>query len=133
MLYVLTFCFLMMRSSIEVDLLKRIKEIEERPFGISSHIADSQIFKWLFEFGRLQDKQESLCKIFRSKFLDDNDIANLLLEYPEYTIAMVAKAKEKEDFFNKMYALREARYRENSEFDKLCESMRFDIVNDKQE
>lgn len=89
--------------------------------------------KWMFEFGRLQDKQESLNKIFRSEFLDDNNIVNLLLEYPEYTIAMVAKAKEKDDFVNKMYALRENRYRENSEFDKLCESMKSDMVNEKYE
>lgn len=84
--------------------------------------------KWLFEFGRLQDKQESLNKIFRSEFLDDSEIVNLLLKYPEYTIAMVAKAKEKDDFVNKMDALRETKHKENQEFGELCESIKSNTI-----
>lgn len=79
--------------------------------------------KWLFENGRLQDKQESLNKIFRSEFLDDNDIVNLLLQYADYTIAMVMKSKDNGDFVNKLKALKTTKYKDNANFEKLYDAI----------
>ncbi len=79
--------------------------------------------KWLFEFGCLQDKTESLNKILRSEFLDDNDIVDLVLQYSDYVVAMVKKSKDNGDFVNKLDALRNTRYKNNAEFEKLCDAI----------
>ena len=80
--------------------------------------------KWLFEYGRLQDKQESLNKILRSEFLDDNEIVALILKYPDYAIAMVMKSKDNSDFVNKLIALRDTKYKNDTEFGKICDAIK---------
>ena len=80
--------------------------------------------KWLFEYGRLQDKQESLNKILRSEFLDDNEIVALILKYPDYAIAMVMKSKDNSDFVNKLIALRDTKYKNDIEFGKICDAIK---------
>jgi len=80
--------------------------------------------KWLFEFGRLQDKQESLNKIFRSEFLDDNDVVTLLLQYKDATIGMVLKSKDNVDFINKIDALQKTKYKDNEEFVSLYDAIK---------
>ncbi|MBQ0075248.1 MAG: hypothetical protein KBT34_13785 [Prevotella sp.] len=79
--------------------------------------------KWLFEFGRLQDKQESLNKIFRSEFLDDNDVVTLLLQYKDSTIGMVVKSRDNIDFINKIDALHKTKYKDNEEFVSLYNAL----------
>ncbi len=80
--------------------------------------------KWLFEYGCLQDKQDSLNKILRSEFLDDNDIVNLILQYPENVIAIVNVSKDNSDFVNKLIALQNTKYKDNANFEKLCEAIK---------
>ena len=80
--------------------------------------------KWLFEYGLLQDKQESLNKILRSEFLDDNEIVALILKYPDYAIAMVMKSKDNSDFVNKLIALRDTKYKNDTEFGKICDAIK---------
>lgn len=79
--------------------------------------------KWLFEYGRLQDKQESLNKILRSEFLDDNEIVALILKYSDNVIATVMKSKDNRDFVNKLIALRSNNYKDSSEFGKICDAI----------
>lgn len=80
--------------------------------------------KWMFEYGRMQDKQESLNKVLRSEFLDDNEIVALILQYPDYVVAIVMKSKDNSDFVNKLVALRNTKYKNNTEFDKICEAIK---------
>lgn len=80
--------------------------------------------RWLFENGRLQDKQESLSKIFRSEFLDDNDVVTLLLQYKDATIGMVLKSKDNVDFINKIDALQKTKYKDNEEFVSLYDAIK---------
>lgn len=77
--------------------------------------------KWLFDYGRLQDRQDSLNKIFRSEYLDDNDIVLLVLEHRDITFAMVKKSKENTDFVNKMDALSRLKYKDDEAFKEFCE------------
>lgn len=77
--------------------------------------------KWLLEYGRLQDKQDSLNKIFRSEFMDDNDIVLLVLVHRDTSIAMIKKSKENTDFVNKMVALSKSKYKDDAAFKEFCE------------
>lgn len=83
--------------------------------------------KWLFDYGRLQDKQDSLNKIFRSEYLDDNDIVQLVIEHQDISIAMVKKSKENTDFINKIEALSKSKYKDDEKFKEF-----FDSVKDKE-
>ena len=80
--------------------------------------------KWLFEYGRLQDKQESLNKILRSEFLDDNDIVALILQYPDNVVTIINKSKDNNDFVNKLFDLRTAKYKDNAEFERICDAIK---------
>lgn len=80
--------------------------------------------KWLFEYGRLQDKQESLSKILRSEFLDDNEIVALILKYPDQVVAIVMKSNDNSDFVNKLMALRNTKYKDNAEIERICDSIK---------
>ncbi|MBR1889134.1 MAG: hypothetical protein IJ816_00675 [Alloprevotella sp.] len=80
--------------------------------------------KWLFEYGRLQDKQDSLNKILRSEFLDDNIIVNLIMQYPDQVVAIVMKSEDNSDFVNKLIALRNTKYKDNAEIERICDSIK---------
>lgn len=80
--------------------------------------------KWLFEYGRLQDKQESLNKILRSEFLDDDDIVALILQYPDNVVTIINRSKDNNDFVNKLFALRTAKYKDNAEFERICDAIK---------
>ena len=80
--------------------------------------------KWLFEYGRLQDKKDSLNKILRSEFLDDNIIVNLIMQYPDQVVAIVMKSKDNSDFVNKLIALRNTKYKDNAEIERICDSIK---------
>lgn len=79
--------------------------------------------KWLFEYGHLQDKQDSLNKILRSEFLDDNNIVNLLMQYPNQVVAIVMKSKDNSDFVHKLKALRNTKYKNNAKFESICDAI----------
>ena len=80
--------------------------------------------KWLFEYGRLQDKQDSLNKILRSEFLGENDIVALILHYPDVVVAMVKKSKDNSDFVNKLEALRNNKYKDDADFERICDAIK---------
>lgn len=85
--------------------------------------------KWMFEYGRLQDKQDSLNKILRSEFLDDDDIIALLMQYPDQIVAIMMKAKDKSDFVNKLIALQNTKYKDNADFARICDAIKPDEEN----
>lgn len=108
------------------DLKTIFREIRDVFINVANINKDKLKYfgKWLFGYGDLQDKQDSLNKIFRSEYLDDNEIVQLVIDHQDISIAMLKKSIEKTDFVNKIEALSKSKYKDDDNFKEFFDSIK---------
>lgn len=89
--------------------------------------------RWLFEYGSLESKDQSLQYIIPTEILNDADVLSLVCRYGTVVSAMVKKSPTSvsSEFKDKLYVLSSVNS-ENEEFTQLCNDIDTEILSFKE-
>lgn len=122
---------------ISIDVKHDVKKLfrEIRDIFISKSVITAPKLKyfsqWIFEFGNLEQKTESLDRLLPSEILDDATVIDLMISHKDIVKSMIQQSSNTKEFILKMQSMLDGNYKNDSAFSELCDYL--EIVGKEEE